>query len=200
MRVHENGRAIIVRGIRLHAPVRKFRLAGGEKSHHASEIIVGAHQNERADVRGVARIARRKKRKSARETHSHDGYRSGAEPLLQPVGGFPDGADRSAIDAIVGKRRDLRREDGKSVAGSRSREIHEAGLVDPEMMNPVNENHARRVGDAARHVQARLHRALRRGKCDLLRIQFMAFQAHEKAGCVRIKELNQKGRATQVIA
>ena len=65
-------------------PSGKFRLAGGEKSHDPPEVVVGAHQDERADVRRIARIARGKKRKPARETHADDGHRAGAEPLLQP--------------------------------------------------------------------------------------------------------------------
>ena len=68
------------------------------------------------------------------------------------------------------------------------------------MMNPVNENHARRMGNAARHVQPGSHGALRCGKRDLLRIQRMPFQPHEKAGSVGIEKLNQKNIAAQLIA
>ena len=114
--------------------------------------------------------------------------------------GFPDRADRCAIDVIIRQSRDLRRQHRKSVARSRARKIHEPGLVDPQMMNPVNENHARRMGNPARHVEPRSHRALRRGKRDLLRIQAMPFQPHEKTGSVGIEKLNQKNIAAQLIA
>ena len=160
MRIHKYGSAVIVRSVGLHAAVREFRLAGCQKAHDAAEIVVGAHQDERADVRGVARIARGEKGKSARETHADDGHWAGAEPLLQPAGGFADRADRRAIDVIIGESRDLRRQHREAVAGRRARKIHEPRLVDPQMMNPVHENHARRMGNSARHVHPALAQGL----------------------------------------
>ncbi len=198
--VHKYGRAIIVRGVRLHAAVREFRLAGRQKAHNSREIVISAHEDERANVRRVARIARGQQRKSARETYSHDGHRARAEPLLQPCGRFADRADRSAVDVIVRESRDLRGEHRKSVARGRAREIHEPRLVDPQMMNPVDKNHARRMGDSARHIEPGPHRALRCGKRDFLRIESMPFKPHQQSGSVRIEKLIQKNVAAQLVA
>ena len=100
---------------------------------------------------------------------------------------------------IIRQRRDFRREHRKSVTRCRARKILEARLVNPQVMNPVNENYARWMGYPSRHIEPRSHRALRCGKRNLLHIQAMPFQSNQQTGSVGIQKLNQKNIAARLI-
>ena len=108
-------------------------------------------------MRGVARVARREERKAARETDAHNGYPDRRRGGAGATGGFADRADRSAIDVIVRERRDLRRQHRKSIARRGTRKFMSRGSSIPKVMNSVNQNHARGMGDAARQVQPCSH-------------------------------------------
>ena len=81
---------------------------------------------------------------------------------------------------IIRERPDLRSQHDKAVARRRASKIHEPRFVNPQMMNPVNEDHAGRMSNPARQIQPCSHWALLCNGCDLICIDGMPFKTHEK--------------------
>ncbi len=200
MGIHKNRRSIIMRLVWLAAAVRKFSFAGSEKSRNAREVVVCAHQQQRSNMRLITRIGRRQQRKPTGKTHSDDGHRSRAQPLLKPCGRFSDRGDRCGVHMIIGERRDLRSQHGKTALGSRACKALQARFVDSQMMNAVNDDHPVRMSNATWQIKARAHRAVRQGKHDLLRFDGIGFPAQKQARGAGIQKVNQHGITAKIEA
>jgi hypothetical protein len=151
--VLEDEGAVLVGGEELGGAVGTEVGAGAVVLGDAIHAVLGADGEDELEVLAVEGVGGGDEGEAAGEAEAHDA--DGAAGLRgEPLGGLADGADGGLIDVVVLDIRQLRGEDADAATGHGGGEAFEAGLVDAEMMDAVEDDEGGGVGFVFREVEA----------------------------------------------
>ncbi len=151
--VFEDQGAVFVRGEEFNGAVGAFVLSGAIVLGDASHGVLTANGEDELEVGMVERVGGGDECEAAGEAEAHDA--DGAAGLRgEPVGGFADGAHGGGVDVVVLDVGELRGEDAHAAGGHGGGKGHEAGLVDAEVMDAVEDDEGGCVGEVVGEVEA----------------------------------------------